>query len=88
MHKTACFKFAILVASHSIALTLLFYWCTESRMKLTSRLFVVVSLSRHYISVRRVKRWGFNLSELLRDPLGRRNFTRFLEKEFSAENLG
>ncbi|EDO34351.1 predicted protein [Nematostella vectensis] len=36
---------------------------------------------------KRVKRWAFSLSELLKDPLGRKYFTRFLEKEFSAENL-
>ena len=43
---------------------------------------------RHYVPPRRVKMWGFSLSELLADPLGRRHFTRFLEKEISAENLG
>ncbi|KAM7428589.1 Regulator of G-protein signaling 7 [Porites harrisoni] len=44
--------------------------------------------SLHYVPPRRVKMWGFSLSELLADPLGRRHFTRFLEKEISAENLG
>ncbi|XP_020902564.1 regulator of G-protein signaling 7 isoform X2 [Exaiptasia diaphana] len=44
--------------------------------------------SLQYVPPKRVKRWGFSLSELLQDPLGRRHFTRFLEKEFSAENLG
>ncbi|XP_031556212.1 regulator of G-protein signaling 7-like [Actinia tenebrosa] len=44
--------------------------------------------SLSYVPPKRVKRWGFSLSELLQDPLGRRHFTRFLEKEFSAENLG
>ncbi|XP_020631638.1 regulator of G-protein signaling 7-like isoform X2 [Orbicella faveolata] len=44
--------------------------------------------SLHYVPPRRVKQWGFSLSELLADPLGRRHFTRFLEKEISAENLG
>ncbi|KAJ7357838.1 Regulator of G-protein signaling 7 [Desmophyllum pertusum] len=43
--------------------------------------------SLHYVPPRRVKQWGFSLSELLVDPLGRRHFTRFLEKEISAENL-
>ena len=43
---------------------------------------------RHYVPPRRVKQWAFSLSELLADPLGRRHFTRFLEKEISAENLG
>lgn len=44
--------------------------------------------SIHCVPPRRVKRWGFSLSELLKDTLGRKHFTRFLEKEFSAENLG
>ena len=38
-------------------------------------------------SVRRVKRWAFSLQEVLADPIGRQHFTRFLEKEFSCENL-
>ena len=49
---------------------------------------ILVFPSRHYVPPRRVKQWGFSLSELLADPLGRRHFTRFLEKEISAENLG
>lgn len=39
------------------------------------------------ISARRIKRWAFSLQELLKDPLGRDHFTKFLEKEFSGENL-
>ncbi|XP_023239166.1 regulator of G-protein signaling 7-like [Centruroides vittatus] len=39
------------------------------------------------IPARRVKRWGFSLKELLKDPAGREQFYKFLEKEFSAENL-
>ncbi|KAG6802651.1 regulator of G-protein signaling 7 [Apis mellifera caucasica] len=39
------------------------------------------------ISTRRVKRWGFSLQELLQDPIGREQFIRFLDKEFSSENL-
>ncbi|KAK0160154.1 hypothetical protein PV328_007587 [Microctonus aethiopoides] len=39
------------------------------------------------ISVRRVKRWAFSLQELLQDPIGREQFVRFLDKEFSGENL-
>lgn len=38
-------------------------------------------------SVRRVRRWAFSLQEVLADPLGRQHFMRFLEKEFSSENL-
>ncbi|XP_050519695.1 regulator of G-protein signaling 7 [Diabrotica virgifera virgifera] len=39
------------------------------------------------ISARRVKRWAFSLQELLYDPIGREHFIRFLDKEFSGENL-
>lgn len=39
------------------------------------------------ISARRVKRWAFSLQELLQDPIGREHFVKFLDKEFSGENL-
>lgn len=39
------------------------------------------------ISARRVKRWAFSLQELLQDPVGREHFIKFLDKEFSGENL-
>lgn len=39
------------------------------------------------IPQRRVKRWGFSIHELLKDPSGRDLFRRFLEREFSSENL-
>ncbi|XP_049783624.1 regulator of G-protein signaling 7 isoform X2 [Schistocerca cancellata] len=39
------------------------------------------------ISARRVKRWAFSLQELLQDPVGKEHFTKFLDKEFSGENL-
>ncbi|XP_063241043.1 regulator of G-protein signaling 7 isoform X2 [Bacillus rossius redtenbacheri] len=39
------------------------------------------------IPARRVKRWAFSLQELLQDPVGREHFIRFLDKEFSGENL-
>ncbi|XP_045482456.1 regulator of G-protein signaling 7 isoform X1 [Harmonia axyridis] len=39
------------------------------------------------ISARRVKRWAFSLKELLQDPIGREHFIKFLDKEFSGENL-
>ncbi len=39
------------------------------------------------LSIRRVKRWSFSFQELLKDPLGRAKFQRWLEKEFAAENL-
>ncbi|XP_015118882.1 regulator of G-protein signaling 7 isoform X2 [Diachasma alloeum] len=39
------------------------------------------------VSARRVKRWGFSLQELLQDPIGREQFVKFLEMEYSSENL-
>ncbi|XP_050330951.1 regulator of G-protein signaling 7 isoform X1 [Bactrocera neohumeralis] len=39
------------------------------------------------VPLRHVKRWGFSLRELLNDPVGREQFTKFLEKEYSGENL-
>ncbi|XP_055323350.1 regulator of G-protein signaling 7 isoform X1 [Sitodiplosis mosellana] len=39
------------------------------------------------VPLRRVKRWGFDLRELLNDPIGHEQFTKFLEKEYSGENL-
>lgn len=38
-------------------------------------------------SQQRVKRWGFSLEEALKDPVGRDQFLKFLESEFSSENL-
>uniref|UniRef100_A0A6Q2X973 Regulator of G protein signaling 9b n=1 Tax=Esox lucius TaxID=8010 RepID=A0A6Q2X973_ESOLU len=35
----------------------------------------------------RVERWTFSFGELLADPRGRADFTLFLKKEFSGENL-
>ncbi|XP_041352932.1 regulator of G-protein signaling 7-like isoform X2 [Gigantopelta aegis] len=39
------------------------------------------------IPLRRVKRWAFSVEELLQDPAGRDQFSKFLDKEFSGENL-
>ncbi|CAG2164641.1 unnamed protein product [Oppiella nova] len=39
------------------------------------------------VPCRRVRRWAFSLKELLKDGAGREQFIKFLEKEFSAENL-
>jgi len=46
-----------------------------------------VFADRKDIPQRRVKRWSFSVRELLKDNAGREHFRRFLEKEFSAENL-
>lgn len=39
------------------------------------------------VSHRHVKRWSFGLKELLNDSIGREQFTKFLDKEYSGENL-
>ncbi|XP_067681095.1 regulator of G-protein signaling 7-like isoform X2 [Haliotis asinina] len=39
------------------------------------------------IPQRRVKRWAFSVEELLNDTAGRDQFSKFLDKEFSGENL-
>ncbi|XP_057678469.1 regulator of G-protein signaling 6 [Corythoichthys intestinalis] len=38
-------------------------------------------------SQQRVKKWGFSLEAALKDPAGRDLFLKFLESEFSSENL-
>lgn len=38
-------------------------------------------------SQQRVKKWGFSLEEALKDPMGQELFLKFLESEFSSENL-
>ncbi|XP_052352827.1 regulator of G-protein signaling 6-like isoform X1 [Oncorhynchus keta] len=38
-------------------------------------------------SQHRVKKWGFSLEEALKDPAGQEAFLKFLESEFSSENL-
>ncbi|KAK2184347.1 hypothetical protein NP493_269g00000 [Ridgeia piscesae] len=49
--------------------------------------FWEVESSMRDIPQRRVRRWAFSIHELLNDPAGREHFERFLEKEFSSENL-
>ncbi|XP_064599679.1 regulator of G-protein signaling 7-like isoform X2 [Liolophura sinensis] len=39
------------------------------------------------IPQRRVKRWSFCIQELIQDPAGKDHFSKFLDKEFSGENL-
>ncbi|KAK2499073.1 hypothetical protein MC885_009073 [Smutsia gigantea] len=38
-------------------------------------------------SQQRVKKWGFSFDEILKDQVGQDQFLRFLESEFSSENL-
>lgn len=49
--------------------------------------FPPVPWSSREPSQHRVKRWGFSLEEALKDPVGRDQFLKFLESEFSSENL-
>lgn len=39
------------------------------------------------ISTRRLKLWEESFEELLNDPLGRDTLQKFLDKEYSGENL-
>jgi len=39
------------------------------------------------LSTRRIKRWSFSINELLKDPIGHDQFLKFLDKEYSSENL-
>uniref|UniRef100_A0A673CLT7 Regulator of G protein signaling 6 n=1 Tax=Sphaeramia orbicularis TaxID=375764 RepID=A0A673CLT7_9TELE len=61
-------------------------------------LFLHAQLDRHCMkmskvaeskepSQQRVKKWGFSLEEALKDPAGQDLFLKFLESEFSSENL-
>ncbi|WAR19436.1 RGS6-like protein [Mya arenaria] len=45
------------------------------------------TMSARDIPLRRVKRWAFSVEELLKDPAGKDQFSKFLDKEFSGENL-
>ncbi|XP_071501455.1 regulator of G-protein signaling 7-like [Diadema antillarum] len=45
------------------------------------------TMSLKDVPVYRVKKWGFSFDDLLKDPLGREQLSKFLAKEFSEENL-
>ncbi|KAH3854989.1 hypothetical protein DPMN_097549, partial [Dreissena polymorpha] len=45
------------------------------------------TMSARDIPLRRVKRWAFSVEELMKDPAGKDQFSKFLDKEFSGENL-
>ena len=52
--------------------------------------YLIFKKSKYFrkdIPQRRVRRWGFSIHELLKDPSGKELFRRFLEREFSSENL-
>lgn len=60
----------------------LYILCIDCPSKLCSCL-----LSSKEPSQQRVKRWAFGIDEVLKDPVGREQFLKFLESEFSSENL-
>lgn len=39
------------------------------------------------VPLRNIKRWAFSMRELLKDPIGAEQFEKFLEKEYSVENI-
>lgn len=49
--------------------------------------WIYFSDCRGDVSTRRVKRWAQSFDELLSDAIGRECFMKFLEKEYSGENL-
>lgn len=51
------------------------------------RSYHALSLPSKEPSQQRVKKWGFSLEEALKDPAGQELFLKFLESEFSSENL-
>uniref|UniRef100_A0A8D2P488 Regulator of G protein signaling 6 n=1 Tax=Zosterops lateralis melanops TaxID=1220523 RepID=A0A8D2P488_ZOSLA len=59
---------------------------TQAEMHIPS-VFPLLSPNSKEPSQQRVKRWGFSMDEVLKDPVGRDQFLRFLESEFSSENL-
>lgn len=60
----------------------------EDRTGNERNIFVLIFISySKEPSQQRVKRWGFGMDEALKDPVGREQFLKFLESEFSSENL-
>lgn len=59
---------------------------TKNRNCTERTIFGFISYSKEP-SQQRVKRWGFGMDEALKDPVGREQFLKFLESEFSSENL-
>lgn len=62
----------------------------KKKAKITNHEYIQLTPLKHSskdVPLRRVKRWGFDLRELLIDPIGHDQFIKFLEKEYSGENL-
>ncbi|KAI3383707.1 hypothetical protein SNEBB_004130 [Seison nebaliae] len=47
----------------------------------------VTSTQHVNISARRARKWAFSINEMLKDPRGHDAFMKFLESEYSSENL-
>lgn len=62
---------------------------TDKKNELQLQFFNVIHFQIYSKDVpcKRVKKWGYSLKDLLKDPAGKEQFIKFLEKEFSVENL-
>lgn len=61
--------------------------CSTHKSSLKYALHFCVSSTSKEPSQQRVKRWAFGIDEVFKDPVGREQFLKFLESEFSSENL-
>lgn len=61
--------------------------CTNGCCVTAAVNYLCFAVSSRDPSQQRVKKWGFSLEEALKDPAGRDQFLKFLESEFSSENL-
>ncbi|KRY13044.1 Regulator of G-protein signaling 7, partial [Trichinella patagoniensis] len=62
-------------------------WQLNANNFIINNCFSVFSSSVEVPTERRVRRWGFSIHELIKDPIGRQVLETFLESEFSQENI-
>lgn len=62
-------------------------FCCTHKSPVKTVLHFSVSTCSKEPGQQRVKRWAFGIDEVLKDPVGREQFLKFLESEFSSENL-
>uniref|UniRef100_A0A8D3BQK5 Regulator of G protein signaling 7 n=1 Tax=Scophthalmus maximus TaxID=52904 RepID=A0A8D3BQK5_SCOMX len=102
-HKTRKVQFTFPHPTYSMLSTISHYSCSCcvslcTGCRTTSITFWQLQLDRHRLKMskvaeskepgqQRVKRWAFGIDEVLKDPVGREQFLKFLESEFSSENL-
>lgn len=48
---------------------------------------IICSCSVEMPTEKRVKRWGLSMEEVVTDPTGLQEFTNYLRKEYSHENI-